>query len=142
MQIREGRFEKCIKLSKIIPEFDSPYEINEYEKQCGGINHLSLIANIGDIPVEFKIGYDCYKDGSFYSWVGGGIPNFRRNGVAHQLSNFQESCVENDGYLCIRMKTRKKHKSMIKFSLKRGFLVKDKIPIENLLETQIIMGKS
>ena len=81
MQIREGRFEKCIKLSKIIPEFDSPYEINEYEKQCGDINHLSLIANIGDIPVGFKIGYDHYKDGV--------IPNFRRNGVAHQLSNFQ-----------------------------------------------------
>ena len=78
MQIREGRFEKCIKLSKIIPEFDSPYEINEYEKQCDGINHLSII---GDIPVGFKIGYDHYKDGV--------IPNFRRNGVAHQLSNFQ-----------------------------------------------------
>ena len=53
MQIKEGRFEECIKLSKIIPEFDSPYEINEYEKQCDGINHLSII---GDIPVGFKIG--------------------------------------------------------------------------------------
>ena len=78
MQIREDSFEECIKLSQITPEFDSPYEINEYEKQCDGINHLSII---GDIPVGFKIGYDHYKDGV--------IQNFRINGVAHQLSNFQ-----------------------------------------------------
>ena len=130
MQIREGRFEKCIKLSNIIPEFDSPYEINEYEKRCDGINHLYLM---GDIPVGFKIGYNHYNDGV--------ILNFRRNGVAHQLSNFQESWAENNGYSCIPMKIRKKHKSMIKFSLKKGFLIKDKIPIENLLETRIIMGK-
>ena len=58
MQIRKDSFEECIKLSQITPVFDSPYEINEYEKQCGDINHLSLIANIGDIPVGFKIGYD------------------------------------------------------------------------------------
>ena len=130
MQIRDDSLEECIKLYQIIPEVDSPYKINEYEKRCDGINHLYLM---GDIPVGFKISYDHYKDGV--------IPNFRRNGVAHQLSNFQESCVENDGYLCIRMKTRKKHKSMIKISLKRGFLIKDKIPIENLLETRIIMGE-
>jgi len=36
---------------------------------------------------------------------------------------------------------KKKNKSMIKFSLKRGFLIKYKIPIENLLETRIIIGK-
>ena len=78
MQLREDSFGECIKLSKIIPEFDSPYEINEYEKQYDGINHLSII---GDIPVGFKIGYDHYKDGV--------IQNFRRNGVAHQLSIFQ-----------------------------------------------------
>ena len=53
MQIRKDSFEECIKLSQITPEFDSPYEINEYEKQCDGINHLSII---GDIPVGFKIG--------------------------------------------------------------------------------------
>ena len=97
MQIRKDSFEECIKLSQITPDFDSPYEINEYEKRCDGINHLSLI---GDIPVGFKIGYDHYK--------GGVIPNFRRTGVAHQLSNFQESWAENNEYSYIRMKTRKK----------------------------------
>ncbi|SVC36015.1 uncharacterized protein METZ01_LOCUS288869, partial [marine metagenome] len=30
---------------------------------------------------------------------------------------------------------------MIKILLKRGFFIKDKIPMENLLETRIIMGK-
>ena len=30
MQIRKDSFEERIKLSQITPEFDSPYEINEY----------------------------------------------------------------------------------------------------------------
>ena len=139
MQIKKGSFEECIKLSKIIPEFDSPYEINEYEKRCCDIHHLALIANINKMPVGFKIGYDRYKDGSFYSWMGGVIPNFRKNGVAHQLANYQESWAIDNSFSSIQMKTRKKHKSMIKFLLKRGFLIKDKIPMENILETRIIM---
>ena len=130
MQIREGSFEECVKLSKIIPEFDSPYEINEYEKQYDGINHLSII---GDIPVGFKIGYDHYKDGV--------IQNFRRNGVAHHLAVFQESWAKNIGYSHIQLKTRKKYESMIKLLLKRGFVIKDEIPMENPLETRIIMEK-
>lgn len=141
MQIREGRFEKCIKLSKIIPEFDSPYEMNEYVKRCSGSNHLSLIANIGNILVGFKIGYDRNKDGTFYSWMGGVIPEFRRNGVAHHLANFQESWTMKNGYFSIRLKTRKKHKSMIEFSLNRGFLINKEVPNENPNETRIIMEK-
>jgi ribosomal protein S18 acetylase RimI-like enzyme len=141
MQIKSGSFEDCIKLSKIIPEFDSPYEINEYKKRCCGTHHLTLIANMNKIPVGFKIGYDRYKDGSFYSWMGGVIPNFRKNGVARQLANCQESWAIDNSYSYIQMKTRKKHKSMIKFLLKRGFLIKDKIPVENILETRIIMEK-
>ena len=46
--------------------------------------------------------------GVFIVWAGGVIPNFRRNGVAHQLSNCQESWAENNGYSYIRMKKRKK----------------------------------
>ena len=115
--------------------------MNEYVKRCAGVNHLSLIANIGNILVGFKVGYDRYKDGIFYSWMGGVIPEFRRNGVAHHLAIFQESWAENIGYSHIRMKTRKKYESMIKFSLKRGFVIKDEIPMENPLETRIIMEK-
>ena len=120
---------------------DLHYEMNEYEKRCGGIKHLSLIANIGNILVGFKIGYDRYKDGSFYSWMGGVIPEFRRNGVAHHLANFQESWAMKYGYISIRLKTRKKHKSMIEFSLNRGFLINKEVPNENPNETLIIMEK-
>ncbi len=139
MQIKKGSFEQCVKLSQIIPELDSPYEINEYKKRCCGIHHLALIANMNDMPVGFKVGYDRYKNGSFYSWMGGVIPKYRRNGVAHQLANYQESWAKDNSYSYIQIKTRKKHKFMINFLLKRGFLIKDKIPMKSLLETRIIM---
>ena len=115
--------------------------MNEYVKRCSGASHLSLIAKIGNIPVGFKIGYNRNKDGTFYSWMGGVIPNFRRNGVAHHLAVFQESWAKNIGYSHIRLKTRKKYESMIKLLLKRGFVIKDEIPMENPLETRIIMEK-
>ena len=141
MLIREVDFEECVKLSKSILEFDSPYEINEYEKWCKGVKYLSLILDINDNPVGFKIGYDHYNDGSFYSWMGGVLPDFRQNGVAKKLADFQEKWALKNGFTSIRMKTRKKHKTMIKFSLKRGFLFSREVSNKNPNETRIIMEK-
>ena len=88
IHIREGTFHECVDLSSKIPEFNSPYKIDEYKKRCAG-KYLALIAEI-DKPVGFKIGYDRFKNGSFYSWMGGVLPKFRRMGVAYSLANFQE----------------------------------------------------
>ena len=67
-----------------------PYGIEEFERRCSGI-HLSLIAEIENQSVGFKIGYDRFKDGSFYSWMGGVLPEFRKKGVASALADFQEN---------------------------------------------------
>ena len=82
MIIRKGTYEECFNLSKIIPEFDSPYEINEYKNRCRTVNHLILIADIDNNPIGFKTGYDRYNNGGFYSWMGGVLPRFRHKSVA------------------------------------------------------------
>ena len=74
--------------------------------------------------------------------MGGVIPEFRRKGIARELADFQESWAVKNGYKSIRMKTREKHKTMIYFSLNRGFLIRDEHPMDNPLETRILMDKT
>ena len=133
IHIRESLFHECMDLSFKIPEFNSPYKIEEYKKRCAG-KYLALIAEIDNQPVGFKIGYDRFKNGSFYSWMGGVLPKFRRMGVASSLANFQEKWANKNGFSSIILKTRQKHDEMIAFSLNRGFIITE--------ETRILMQKS
>jgi len=140
IHIRKGAFQECVDLSSKIPEFNSPYKIDEYKKRCAG-KYLALIAEI-DKPVGFKIGYDRFKNGSFYSWMGGVLPKFRRMGVAYSLANFQEKWAVENKFSLILLKTRKKHDEMIAFSLNRGFIITEETQITPDEETRIWMQKS
>ena len=141
IHIREGSLQECVDLSFKIPEFSSPYKIEEYKKRCAG-NYLALIAEIDNQLVGFKIGYDRFKNGSFYSWMGGVLPRFRRMGVAYSLANFQEKWADENGFSSIILKTRQKHDEMIAFSLNRGFIITEETQIIPAEETRIWMGKS
>jgi len=141
IHICEGSFQECVDLSFKTPEFKSPYKIEEYKKRCVG-KYLALIAEIENQSVGFKIGYDRFKNGSFYSWMGGVLPRFRRMGVAYSLANFQEKWAKENGFNSIILKTRQKHDEMIAFSLNRGFIITEETQITPAEETRIWMGKS
>ena len=140
LKIRIGLFQECVDLSFKIPEFDQPYNIEEYKKRCDG-KHLALIAKIDNEPVGFKIGFDRLKDGSFYSWMGGVLPEFRQMGVAYSLANSQEKWATENEFNSIILKTRKKHDEMIAFSLNRGFTITEEIQMDPDEETRIWMEK-
>jgi len=141
IHICEGSFQECVDLSFKTPEFKSPYKIEEYKKRCVG-KYLALIAEIENQSVGFKIGYDRFKNGSFYSWMGGVLPRFRRMGVAYSLANFQEKWAKENGFNSIILKTRQKHGEMIEFSLNRGFIITEETQITTAEETRIWMEKS
>ena len=140
IKIRIGSLENCVDLSFKIPEFNSPYEIKEYKKRCAG-KHLALIAEIDNQPVGFKVGYDRFNNGSFYSWMGGVLPDFRQKGVVSLLADLQENWAIINEYNSILLKTRKKHKAMIPFSLKRGFTITEENRMNLNEETRIWMEK-
>jgi len=141
IHIREGAFQECVDLSSKIPEFNSPYKIEEYKKRCAG-KYLVLIAEIDNQSVGFKIGYDRFNNGSFYSWMGGVLPKFRRMGVAYSLANFQEKWATKNEFSSILLKTRQNHDGMIAFSLNRGFIITEETQITPVEETRIWMEKS
>jgi len=140
IHVKENRLEDAFKISTKIPEFDDPYPFDEYQRRLK-VKHLILTAEIQEKPVGFKIGYERNDNGSFYSWMGGVLPEFRKEGVAERLADYQEKWAQENGYYFITLKTRKKYKAMIGFSLKRGFRFSGEIPKIPEDETRIWMEK-
>ena len=126
IKIKIGRLEDAVDLAHQIPEFDNPYNIDEYKKRLLS-DHLVLTAHIENEIVGFKIGYDRFIDGSFYSWMGGVLPENRNQSIAEMLADYQENWAKKNNYASIRLKTRKKHEAMLSFSKKRGFVITKEI---------------
>ncbi len=71
-------------------------------------------------PVGFKIGYR-YNETTFYSWVGGVLPDFRRKGIAQKLAKKQEELIKGKGYKKLRTKSMNRFKPMLILNIKNGF---------------------
>ncbi|WP_299833869.1 GNAT family N-acetyltransferase [uncultured Tenacibaculum sp.] len=71
-------------------------------------------------PVGFKIGYR-YNETTFYSWIGGVLPDFRRKGIAQKLAKKQEELVKEKGYKKLRTKSMNRFKPMLILNIKNRF---------------------
>ena len=141
ISIRKNELVQAVKISKKIPEFNDPYALEEYKSRISGESHLVLTAKDNKKTVGFKIGYDRFHDGSFYSWMGGVLPQFRRQGIAYTLADEQEGWVRERGYTVIRLKTWKKHQAMLEFCIQRGFAIIEEIPKTPEPESRIWLEK-
>ena len=141
ISIRENELVQAFKISNRIPEFDNPYKLNEYGHRTIGVMHLILTIIYNNKIVGFKIAYNRFQNDSFYSWMGGILPEYRRKGLANALASFQEEWARRNGYHKIKMKTMSKHKAMISFSLNRGFKIASKIAKKSLDGSRIWMEK-
>lgn len=83
------------------------------------VNYL-LEATLDDHLVGFKLGYQIDQD-SFYSWVGGVLPEYQNFGVASALMKAQHHWCQQAGYKKILTKTANKYKKMLQLNLKFGF---------------------
>ena len=119
IRIESADIATAVALSQQIPEFIGPPGASEYERRLADIPHLILVAYAGDKPVGFKVGYE--REGSFYSWMGGVLPSYRRRSIARRLAEAQERWARAQGYKWVTFKTRNQHKNMLLFALKRNF---------------------
>ncbi|MEZ4886216.1 MAG: GNAT family N-acetyltransferase [Chitinophagales bacterium] len=139
--IRKGSILEATKVTHQIPEFGQTYMTAEYVKRLESAPHLILIAEIEGEIVGFKVGYERESDGSFYSWMGGVLPAYRRKGVANLLSARQEQWALLKGYKSVRFKTRNQHKGMLMCGINRGFKIVDFDPRDTLEQHRIILEK-
>ena len=100
--IRKGSIDEVYSLAKAIPEFEDLYPKSVFESNLGNNKSLILIAEIENTVVGFKAGYEQQQDGSFYSWMGGVLPEFRGKGVARKLADYLEKWAIEEGYSKIK----------------------------------------
>jgi len=135
--IEEGSIQDVIELSRQIPEFIEPHDAQEYQKRLGSAPHLILVARCEGNLAGFKVGYERTSDGSFYSWMGGVLEDYRRLGIAHKLADAQDAWALNQNYNMIKFKTKNRLKAMQKFALQRGFTMIAFEPNEDAGESKI-----
>ena len=121
--IREASLEEAFSVAQQVPELDNRYSLKNWEERLNGKETLILVAYLNGVPAGLKIGYDKWNDNRFYSWIGGVIPEFRRNGVARELLEAMEEFALKKEYSLLEMKTYNHHKKMIFFALKHGFSI-------------------
>ena len=80
----------------------------------------SILAYDGENVIGFKIGYP-YKNSTFYSWIGGVLPEYRGLGIASNLSEHQEIHARKQGCIKLRTKSMNQFKPMMILNLKQGF---------------------
>ncbi|OEK02074.1 hypothetical protein BFP97_11325 [Roseivirga sp. 4D4] len=142
LEIVETSVLEAIAVLRSLPEFTPMRDDDYYTDRIRNSKHLALIAKIDSKPVACKVGYDKLNDGSFYSWLGGVNPAYRRQGIAQALADKQEAWAKQEGYECIKFKTLNRHKAMLIFAIKNGFEIYNIKPKDELKNYRIEMIKN
>jgi len=128
---------KAVYVLNHIPEFDSLFYTKQLQTKLEKSEFILLLAEFAGKPVACKIAYNRYFDGSVYSWLGGVLPPFRRQGVAKMLHEHLVREAKRHFFQSIRLKTRNQHNAMLIFALKSGFHISGFTPYENYIDSRI-----
>lgn len=74
--------------------------------------------------IGYKIGYELDHH-TFYSWLGGVDPEYRKQGIAAELMKQQHQTLKELGFKVVQTKTMNKWRSMLILNIKNGFDVID-----------------
>lgn len=139
--VREASLEELLWMHQQIPEFPGKASLDFYSDRLKHRLYLALVAEKEGELIGFKVGYQSDTPETFYSWMGGVRPEYRKFGVADALADFQENWAKEKGFASIFFKTRNRFPAMISFGLKRGFKIMEVIPKGGVEDYRIVMGK-
>lgn len=139
--VKEDELALVVEMLNNVPEFDDSIDLPLI---MGRLNKSSivLVAEYAKKIIGCKIAYNRYYDGSIYSWLGGVLPVFRKQGVAHELQLEMERMAKRQFYNRICMKTRNKFPDMIRFAISHGYQITDFEKKEDNMESRIILSKT
>ncbi|WKE67170.1 GNAT family N-acetyltransferase [Gallaecimonas kandeliae] len=106
-------------LEAALPEFGGGRSVAQYRARFTG-PHLCLVALVDGVPAAFKLGY-ALDDTTFYSWLGGVLPPYRRQGLAQLLLEAQEAWAAGQGYGRIEVKSSGRFPAMLALLARNGY---------------------
>lgn len=111
--IEQGSLDDVLAICRALPEFDKPLTIATLEDK---IRHcpapLILIAKANQQLAGFKLGYSL-SESKFYSWLGGVLPQYRRQRLAQALMDAQECYLIKQNFKSIHVKSMNKYRGMM-----------------------------
>ncbi|WP_345860983.1 GNAT family N-acetyltransferase [Shewanella algae] len=123
-EIDQRQIDEIMALNAQIPEFDSGYQKQEFERRLTGNACLLLLAFVEGELAGFKLGY-ALDEQCFYSWLGGVLPDYRSLGLARSMLEAQERWATQAGYKQIQVKTRNQFRSMLNMLISHQYQVVD-----------------
>lgn len=138
--ILETSFKNALFVLNQIPEFDETFTHEKLQRRLDD-TMLILVAYLNNKAIGCKIAYRRFNDNSLYSWLGGVVPEFRKQGVATLLNQKMEKLAKEKGYKSISFKTRNKFKAMLQFAIKNGYNIVDFETKQSIPENRIVLNK-
>jgi GNAT superfamily N-acetyltransferase len=86
----------------------------------GRYNPLILAASLDEQLVGFYLGFELKPD-TFFSWLYGVLPDFRRKAIASQLMDAVHEWVAKHEYPLIRFECQNQHRPMLHMAISRGY---------------------
>jgi GNAT superfamily N-acetyltransferase len=86
----------------------------------GRLNSLILLAQVEKRPAGFALGYEI-KQSTFYCWLVGVLPAYRKAGIASQLMEAMTAWTRENGYHVLRYECYNRARPMLKIAVQQGF---------------------
>jgi ribosomal protein S18 acetylase RimI-like enzyme len=119
--IKEEGIEAAVAVNASITEFEEHYDRAYFEDKYKDSTKVILVAYVDNQPAGYMVSYDKSNDDSFYCWMVGVNPLFRRLGILKKLMAYMEKWAKQQGYQKIMIKTRNNRREMLSFLVKDGF---------------------
>lgn len=118
--VKEVPVGQILGIHKKVSEFEVPASKSHFEDRYQDREQLVILGSIDDQPAGYLVGFDRDRDGSFYCWMAGVDPNYRRRGVLSALMDYQEAWARSHGYHGIKVRTINERREMLINLVKRG----------------------
>lgn len=137
--VKETSLDEALKVESSIPEFEEHYTRESYTEKMNNKDNLIIVAYVDDKPAGYMIGFDRYGDSSFYCWMTGVMPEYRKMGVLKTMVDYMFKWAKKKGYKKIKIKTRNERREMLAYLVKYGFFFTDVKEKEKTIEKNRIL---
>ncbi len=123
--------------------FDEAFTQEQHDRLASKNKPLVLIACHNNQPAGFKVAYALTEEPDvLYSWLGGVLPDFRRQGIAEKLMKEQHRQAKENGFTAVETKSYPGlFPAMMQLNYKYGFKLIREYHCNKLNETKVQLRK-